>query len=148
MVTSALSQASTTGMNGVIISGCVPARGGPVGGTEAASSARYLRTVRQSQPHSRPISTNVAPAACRARKRRIFIQDSVSRIMSRAPFGLSAWRWTTEGSPPHSGGRGLNAPRPTYTSGRTENDISGRTRTLHGLEQLGVVEEIGPQRPV
>src|SRR5215217_6604174 len=83
MVTSALSQASTTGMNGVIISGCVPARGGPVGGTETASSARYLRTVRQSQPHSRPISANVAPATCKARKRRMFIQDSVSRIMSR-----------------------------------------------------------------
>src|SRR5215207_4556248 len=83
MVTSALSHASTTGMNGVIIIGWVPARGGPVGGTEEASSARYLRTVRQSQPHSRPISTNVAPAACRARKRRMFIQDSVSRIMSR-----------------------------------------------------------------
>src|SRR5829696_2850374 len=81
-------------MNGVIISGCVPARGGPVGGTEAASSARYLRTVRQSQPHSRPISTNVAPAACRARKRRMFIQDSVSRIMREVTFGSSAWRWT------------------------------------------------------
>ena len=77
--------------------GWVPARSGAAGGTAGASSARYLRTVRQSQPHSRPISTNVAPAACKARKRRMFIQDSVSRIMSRAPFGLSAWRWTAEG---------------------------------------------------
>src|SRR5215211_5005341 len=94
MVTSVRSHASTTGMNGVISSGCVPARVGPVSGTEEASSARYLRTVRQSQPHSRPISTNVAPAACKARKRRMFIQDSVSRIMSRSPFGSSAWRWT------------------------------------------------------
>src|SRR5215212_1246893 len=82
------------GMNGVISSGWQPARGGPDGGTEAASSAKYLRTVRQSQPHSRPISANVAPAACKARKRRMFIQDSVSRIMRRSPFDSSTWRWT------------------------------------------------------
>src|SRR5215213_2284275 len=56
MVTSARSQASTTDTNGVIISGCVPARGGPAGGTEAASSAKYLRTVRQSQP---PLAANL-----------------------------------------------------------------------------------------
>src|SRR5215207_1918477 len=72
-------------MNGVMSSGRQPARGGPDGGTEAASSARYLRTVRQSQPHSRPISANVAPAACKARKRRMFIQDSASKIMRRSP---------------------------------------------------------------
>ena len=70
---------------------------GAAGGTEAASSAKYLRTVRQSQPHSRPISANVAPASCRTRKRRMFIQDSKSRIMSRSPFGSSTCRWTTEG---------------------------------------------------
>jgi hypothetical protein len=80
---SARSHPSTSGMNGVISNGCVPARDGPSGGTDTASSARYLRTVRQSQPHSRPISANVAPAMCKARKRRMFIQDSVSRIMSR-----------------------------------------------------------------
>src|SRR3954452_4927781 len=82
------SQASTNGINRVISFGCVPARGGFIGGAEGASSAKYFRTVRQSQPHSRPISANVAPAACKARKRRMFIQDSVSRIMSRSPFGL------------------------------------------------------------
>jgi hypothetical protein len=55
-------------------------------------------------------------------KRRMFIQDSRSRIMSR---GLRA-RLLGGGQPrgaPHSGLKGLNAPRPTYTSGRTENDI-------------------------
>jgi hypothetical protein len=96
---------------------------GPIGGIEAASSAKYLRTVRQSQPHSRPISANVAPAACKARKRRMFIQDSVSRIMSRSPFGLIYLAVDEPKGDPHSGGRGLNTPRPTYTSARTENDI-------------------------
>ena len=89
------SHASINGMNGVISLGCVPARGGF--GADGASSAKYFRTVRQSQPHSRPISANVAPAACKARKRRMFIQDSKSRIMSRSPFGSSTCRWTTEG---------------------------------------------------
>src|SRR5215210_208769 len=123
MVRSVRSHASTTGMNGVISCGWVPARGGPSGGTEAASSARYLRTVRQSQPHSRPISANVAPAACRARKRRMFIQDSVSRIMSRVILRARLLGVDEPKGDPHSGGRELNAPRPTYTSGRTENDI-------------------------
>src|SRR5215203_6902227 len=123
MVRSARSHDSTTEMNGVINNGCVPARGGPAGGTETASSARYLRTVRQSQPHSRPISANVAPAACKARKRRMFIQDSVSRIMSRSPFGHVYLAVDEPNGDPHSGGRALNTPRPTYTSGRTENDI-------------------------
>jgi hypothetical protein len=27
----------------------------------------------------------------------MFIQDSVSRIMRRSPFGWSAWRWTNRG---------------------------------------------------
>src|SRR5215203_3553414 len=123
MVRSARSHDSTTEMNGVINNGCVPARGGPAGGTETASSARYLRTVRQSQPHSRPISANVAPALCKARKRRMFIQDSVSRIMSRVTLRSVYLAVDNRRVTPHSGRKGLNAPRPTYTSGRTENDI-------------------------
>src|SRR5215213_2610477 len=85
---SARSHASITPTSGVITFGWVPARGGAAGGAEGASSARYLRTVRQSTPHSRAISAYDAPAACRARKRRTFIQDSESRIMSRSPFGF------------------------------------------------------------
>jgi ribosomal protein S18 acetylase RimI-like enzyme len=41
MVRSARSHASTTAMNGVMSSGWVPARGGPVGGTEVASSGEH-----------------------------------------------------------------------------------------------------------
>jgi len=56
-VTSTRSHASTTPTNGVITRGWVPAHDGPAGGgTEGASWARYLFTVRQSTPHSRPIS--------------------------------------------------------------------------------------------
>ena len=55
---------------------CVPLREGADGGAVGASSARYLRTVRQSQRHSRPISAYVMPVACNCLKRRIFIQKS------------------------------------------------------------------------
>jgi hypothetical protein len=53
----------------------------------------------------------------------MFIQDSVSRIMSRSPFGLIYLAADEPKGDPHSGGRGLNTPKPTYTSGRRENDI-------------------------
>ena len=42
-------------------------RGGGDDGADGASAARYFFTVRQSTPHSRAISTYVAPAACRDR---------------------------------------------------------------------------------
>jgi hypothetical protein len=64
--TSDRSHASIRSTNGSINRRWVPARDGELGGTPGASSARYLPTVRQSRPHSRPISTNVAPAACSA----------------------------------------------------------------------------------
>src|SRR5215207_8871014 len=111
---SSRSHASTSGTNGVINSGCVPARDGGVGGADGASSAKYLRTVRQSQPHSRPISANVAPATCKARKRRIFIQDSISRIMSTVTLRSSAWRWTNRRVTLTQAGRGsTRRDRPT-----------------------------------
>lgn len=46
------------------------------GAMAALVSARYLRTVRQSQLHSRPISAYLLPVAYSCLKRRIFIQDS------------------------------------------------------------------------
>ena len=59
------SHASINGMNGVISLGCVPARGGLAGRRRRILRPSF-RTVRQSpQPHSRPISANVAPAACK-----------------------------------------------------------------------------------
>jgi hypothetical protein len=53
----------------------------------------------------------------------MFIQDSVSRIMSKVTLRVVYLAVDEPKGDPHSGGRGLNAPRPTYTSGRTENDI-------------------------
>lgn len=55
-VRSARSHDSTSDSNRASFRGWVPARGGPAGGTEGASSARYFLTVRQSHPHSRAIS--------------------------------------------------------------------------------------------
>jgi len=40
----------------------------------------------------------------------------------RHPSGSSTWRWTNRRVTPAQGEEGLNSPRPTYTSGRTEND--------------------------
>ena len=85
--TSARSHASTSGMNGVINNGCVPARGGPVGGTEEASWVKYLRTVRRSQQHSRPNLNERGARIVRVKNRRMFIQASESRIMSPSPSG-------------------------------------------------------------
>jgi hypothetical protein len=53
----------------------------------------------------------------------MFIQDSVSRIMSRSSFGHVYLAVDEPKGDPHSSGRGLNTPKPSYTSGRTENDI-------------------------
>jgi hypothetical protein len=50
-----------------------------------------------------------------------------------SPLGLSTRRWTTEGVTPHLWRKGLNAPRPTYTSGHTDNDpLTGCVR--HGRD--------------
>jgi hypothetical protein len=46
-------------------------------------------------------------------ERRIFIQDSVSKIMSRSPFGHVYLAVDEPKGAPHSGGRELNTPRPT-----------------------------------
>ena len=53
----------------------------------------------------------------------MFIQDSVSRIMSRVTLRSVYLAVDNRRVTLTRGGRGLNAPRPTYTSGRTENDI-------------------------
>jgi len=114
---------STSGMNGVISNGCVPSRDVHSGGTETVCSAKYFRTVRQSQSHSRPISANVAPALCKARKRRMFIRDSVTADHEQGYPSVFYLAVDNRRVIPHSGRKGLNTPRPTYTSDRTENDI-------------------------
>jgi hypothetical protein len=53
----------------------------------------------------------------------MFIQDSVSRIMSKGTLRVVYLAVDNRRVTPHSGRKGLNAPRPTYTSGRTENDM-------------------------
>jgi hypothetical protein len=82
------------------------------GGTETASSARYLRTVRQSQP----TSANVAPAACKARKRRMFIQDSVSDH-EQSPFELVYLAVNEPEGDPHSQDCIGRAQAPALTAG-------------------------------
>ena len=53
----------------------------------------------------------------------MFIQDSVSRIMSRFTLRSVYLAVDKPKGDLYSRREGLNAPRPTYTSGRTENDI-------------------------
>ncbi|MDT7744513.1 MAG: hypothetical protein QOE59_3591 [Actinomycetota bacterium] len=69
-----------TSTNGSTARGWVPrrddARGGPVG----ASSDRYLRAVRQSQPASAAISFHVAPAARSGANLLMSIHASTGRI--------------------------------------------------------------------
>ena len=68
-------------MNGPTLRGWVPLRDDPRGGNAGASPDRYFFTVRQSQPTSAAISAYVAPASCKARNLRIFIQLSGCRII-------------------------------------------------------------------
>ncbi|HVQ18286.1 MAG TPA: hypothetical protein VMT27_04525 [Actinomycetes bacterium] len=42
--------------------------------------------------------------------------------MNRSPFGLVYLAVDEPKGDPAQGEEGLNSPRPTYTSGRTEND--------------------------
>jgi hypothetical protein len=78
---SARSHDSTRSANGPILRGWVPLRGEPAGGTAGEPCARYFFTVRQSQPTSAAISAYDAPAWCKARNLRMFIQFSGCRII-------------------------------------------------------------------
>ncbi len=80
---------STSGANGPILRGWVPFRDGPAGGTAAAPPARYFFTVRQSQPTSAAISAYDAPASCKARNLRMFIQFSGCRIIEEITLRCS-----------------------------------------------------------
>src|SRR5271157_1193173 len=86
---SARSHESITPSNGAILRGWVPFRGDPAGGTARAPSARYFFTVRQSQPASAAISAYDAPASCKARNLRMFIQFSGCRIIEEITLRCS-----------------------------------------------------------
>ena len=86
---SARSHESITPSNGAILRGWVPFRGDPAGGTARAPSARYFFTVRQSQPASAAISAYDAPASCRTRNLRMFIQFSGCRIIEEITLRCS-----------------------------------------------------------
>jgi hypothetical protein len=53
----------------------------------------------------------------------MFIQDSKSRIMRRVTFRLVTLAVDNRRVTPRSGRKDFNAPRPTYTSGRTHNNM-------------------------
>ncbi len=86
---SARSHESITPSNGAILRGWVPFRDDPAGGTARAPSARYFFTVRQSQPASAAISAYDAPASCRTRNLRMFIQFSGCRIIEEITLRCS-----------------------------------------------------------
>src|SRR6266516_4759648 len=86
---SARSHESITPSNGAILRGWVPFREDPAGGTAGTSPDRYLLTVRQSQPTSAAISAYDAPASCKARNLRMFIQLSGCRIIEEITLRCS-----------------------------------------------------------
>src|SRR5271166_4033567 len=86
---SARSHESITPSNAAILRGWVPFRDDPAGGTAPAPSARYFFTVRQSQPASAAISAYDAPASCRTRNLRMFIQFSGCRIIEEITLRCS-----------------------------------------------------------
>src|SRR6266566_6932373 len=85
----ARSHESISPSNGAILRGWVPFRDVPAGGTAGKPADRYFFTVRQSQPTSAAISAYDAPASCKARNLRMFIQLSGCRIIEEITLRCS-----------------------------------------------------------
>src|SRR6266566_1432546 len=85
----ARSHESISPSNGAILRGWVPFRDVPAGGTAGKPADRYFFTVRQSQPTSAAISAYDAPASCKARNLRMFIQFSGCRIIEEITLRCS-----------------------------------------------------------
>lgn len=114
---SSRSQASMTSTNAAMTCGWVPTLSGAAGGprkrprpgtSSPFANRRPTRGRSQRRWHQ--------PAACSERKRRMFIQDSGSRVMSRSAFGSSSWRLTNRRVTPLRAR--TDSTRPSYTDTR------------------------------
>jgi hypothetical protein len=105
-------------------SGCVPAPRRSRRRDRGRVLGQIFTNVRQSQPHSRPISANGAPDSCKVRKRRMFIQDSESTIMSRVTLTQAEEGSTPRDRPTHQVVR-----RTTYEVVRGQGGVTPRIET-------------------